>query len=258
MPTVDANGITLYYETHGTGPEVVLIHGFGDSAALWQAQVDGLQDRYRLTTLDMRGHARSGAPSDVGLYTQDQIVEDVRAVMDAAGVARAVVGGHSLGGYTSLRFYQRYPDRVRGLILSGTGPGYRRMDGARQWTEMNARDSAALAERGLDTTIDAREAEIGRHGGTATIKHTTRGLVFVRQGVMRMPPLVECSEIAVATLVLVGEKDAPFRNSSEYMAAKIPHARGPIVVAGASHWCNYDDPATWNTSASEFLAALPG
>ena len=74
---------------------------------------------------------------------------------------------------------------------------------------------------------------------------------------MRMPPLVECTEIEAPTIVLVGENDEPFRGSSEYMAAKIPNATGPVVVAGASHWANYDDASTWNTAVEEFLQGLP-
>ena len=146
------------------------------------------------------GHARSESPQDPGLYTQDQVVEDLRAVMDATEVERAVVGGHSLGGYTSMRFYQRYPDRVRGLILSGTGPGYRRMEGARGWTAVNEKDSQKLAARGMDISFDARAEETGRHGGDAPIQHTVRGLVNVRLGVMRMPPLVDCTEIQAPTI----------------------------------------------------------
>ena len=95
MPTLHANGIDLYYESHGSGPAIVLTHGFSDSGALWHAQVEAFQDRYQVVTMDMRGHARSESPSDPGLYTQDQVVEDLRAVMDAAGVERGVVGGHS-------------------------------------------------------------------------------------------------------------------------------------------------------------------
>ena len=257
MPSLHANGIDLYYESQGTGPAVVLTHGFADSGALWHAQVEALRDRYQVVTMDMRGHARSQAPADLGLYTQDQVVEDLRAVMDDAGVTRAVVGGHSLGGYTSMRFYQRYPERVRGLILSGTGPGYRKLKGAAGWTAINEKSAAKLEARGIDLVFDDREAGLGRHGGEAPIHHTIRGLVNVRRGVMRMPPLVECSEIAVPTIVLVGERDEPFRGASEYMAAKIPNATGPVIVAGASHWANYDDPASWNAAVEAFLAALP-
>lgn len=257
MPTVRAHGTTLYYDSAGDGPAIVLTHGFGDSGLLWQPQVDHFRDRYQVVTHDIRGHARSGSPRQLGQYTQDQVVEDVRLIMDRLGIERAVVGGHSLGGYTSLRFYDRYPERVRGLILSGTGPGYRRQAGKQEWTATNERDAARYQERGLDTEVDARAEGIGRHGGNAPIHHTMRGLALVRRGVMRMPPLIELAEVGCPTIVLVGDQDTPFRNSSEYMAAKIPEATGPVVITDATHWCNFDQPAAWNAAVEGFLDSLP-
>ena len=257
MPTLSIHATTLHYDASGAGPAILLTHGFGDSGLLWKAQVDRFASRYRVITHDMRGHGRSGSPTQLGQYTQDQVVEDVRAILDHAGVERAVVGGHSLGGYTSLRFAQRYPDRVRGLILSGTGPGYRRQDGQRGWTETNEREAAAFEARGPDTVVDARQAGLGRHGGTEPITHLMRGLASVRRGVMRMPPMIELSEVRCPAIVLVGDGDTPFHNASEYMAAKIPAATGPVVLKNASHWCNYDAPAEWNAAVDAWLAALP-
>jgi 3-oxoadipate enol-lactonase len=260
MPFLNVFGTKLYYEdtptTAGEQGVIVLVHGFGDSAMLWTEQVRHFRDRYRVVTVDMRGHARSDAPEELGLYTQDQVVEDLRAVMDHLAIDRAILGGHSLGGYTVMRFYQRYPDRVDALILSGTGPGYRRLDGARQWTEMNEAAAAEFEARGLGTVVDARADRIGRHGGSEAVQHSLRGLAYVRRGVMRMPPLVDPSEIAAPLIVLVGENDKGFRNASEYMVAKAPRATGPVVIDGASHWANFDDPKTWNAAVDSFMAQL--
>jgi pimeloyl-ACP methyl ester carboxylesterase len=262
MPLLETLGTTLYYEDMGAAAgqrgAMVLVHGFGDSGLLWAGQIQHFRDRFRVVTVDMRGHARSGAPDQLGLYTQDQVVEDLGAVMDHLGIERAVLGGHSLGGYTVMRFYQRYPERVEALILSGTGPGYRRMEGARLWTEMNETAAAEFEARGLDTIVDARDEQIGRHGGSEPIRHSLRGLAYVRRGVMRMPPLVDPAQIAAPLIVLVGENDTAFRNASEYMVAKAPQATGPIVLDGASHWANFDQPAAWNGAVDEFLAGLPG
>lgn len=260
MPRLNVFGTYLHYDDTGKGlqPEdtIVLIHGFSDSGLLWEAQVEHFKGRYRVVTIDLRGHARSGVPEELGLYTQDQVVEDVRAIMDHVGAERVIMGGHSLGGYTTMRFYQRYPERVRAMILSGTGPGYRRTEGARQWTEINEKAAAEYKSRGLETIVDARKKELGRHGGTETIHHTLRGLAYVRLGVMRMPPLVDPTQLTVPLIVLVGEHDEAFLNSSNYIAAKAPKATGPVVIKGASHWANFDDPETWNRAVDKFLTGL--
>lgn len=257
MPVLNKFGTTLYYDVAGTSSKpddnIVLIHGFGDSGLLWQSQVEYFKGRYRVVTMDIRGHARSGVPEELGLYTQDQVVEDVRAIMDHLGIERTIMGGHSLGGYTTMRFYQRYPDRIQAMILSGTGPGYRRIEGAKQWTEINEKVAAGYESRGLDKVVDAREEKIGKHGGSKPVHHKLLGLAYVRRGVMRMPPLVDPSEMNVPLIVLVGENDKAFLNSSSYMVAKAPMATGPVVIKGATHWANFDDPDSWNIAVDSFL-----
>ena len=80
--------------------------------------------------------------------------------------------------------------------------------------------------------------------------------MYVRLGIMRMPPLVECTEIDVPTLVLVGERDTAFRNAADYMATRIPNGQGPVVIPEASHWCNFDDPKAWNAAVLQFINNL--
>jgi pimeloyl-ACP methyl ester carboxylesterase len=130
------------------------------------------------------------------------------------------------------------------------------MDGAKGWTVENERVAKRFVDQGLDSILDARAERIGRHGGNVPIYHLAGGLAYVRLGIMRMPPLVECTQITVPTLVLVGENDVSFRNSSEYMAAKIPKSEAPVVIPEASHWCNFDNPEAWNTAVMQFLTNL--
>ena len=101
----------------------LLTHGLGDCADLWDPLATSLADKYRVVSWDMRGHHRTDAPDDLTLYTQDIVVEDLRALSDHLGIERAVYGGHSLGGYTALRFHEKYPERVAGLISARDGSG---------------------------------------------------------------------------------------------------------------------------------------
>ena len=73
---------------------------------------------------------------------------------------------------------------------------------------------------------------------------------------MRMPPLVDPKEMNVPLIVLVGKNDEAFLNSSSYMVAKALMATGPVLIKGASHWTNFDDPETWNKAVDEFLSSL--
>ena len=62
MPTIHVNGVDLYYESHGAGQPVVLVHGLGSSTRDWEPQVAGLAARFRVITFDVRGHGRSAKP----------------------------------------------------------------------------------------------------------------------------------------------------------------------------------------------------
>src|SRR5260221_11890900 len=127
MPFVTSDDhIRIFFEQRGSGPAVVLSHGFRASSAMWQAQMDALSDSYQVIAWDMRGHGRSDSPADPALYSLEASVPDIRVVMHACGVDRAAIGGLSLGGFVSLAFHLAYPENATALLLFDTCPSKRR------------------------------------------------------------------------------------------------------------------------------------
>jgi pimeloyl-ACP methyl ester carboxylesterase len=118
MPAATVNGIELFYEQEGNGPDVLLIAGLADEGACWVDQVAGLRDAYRLTTFDNRGVGRSGAPP--GPYRIADFAADTIALMDAVGLDRPHVVGSSMGGAIAQELALAHPGRVRSLVLNGT------------------------------------------------------------------------------------------------------------------------------------------
>jgi 3-oxoadipate enol-lactonase len=96
-------------------PVVVLSNSLGATRAMWEPQVAALADRFRVIGYDTRGHGESPAPS--GPYSIDDLVDDVVALLDRLGVARASFAGLSLGGMTGMRLAAREPERVDRLAL---------------------------------------------------------------------------------------------------------------------------------------------
>ena len=125
MPTLDRDGVHIYYETHGSGPAILLTHGFSATAAAWKPQVEALSQHYQLITWDMRGHGQSDSPEDPAAYSEALTVGDMTALLEAHGIEQAVVGGHSLGGYLSLAFNVTHPGRVKGRRLRDRAQGGR-------------------------------------------------------------------------------------------------------------------------------------
>jgi pimeloyl-ACP methyl ester carboxylesterase len=112
-------GRKLHYEGYGQGKEtLVLIHGWSCDAGFWAANVPALAARYRVLALDLPGHGRSDTG---GTYTMEEFGDAVFAVMDAAGVRKAILVGHSMGGAVMLACARRQPTRVKAIVAVDAG-----------------------------------------------------------------------------------------------------------------------------------------
>jgi len=133
MPKLNRDGVNIHYEIHGSGPPLILTHGYSSTSAMWQGQIAALSQHYKLVLWDMRGHGQSDYPADASAYSEALTVADIAALLDAVGAEQAIVGGLSLGGYMSLAFYRSHPERVRALLIIDTGPGFKKDDARQAW-----------------------------------------------------------------------------------------------------------------------------
>jgi pimeloyl-ACP methyl ester carboxylesterase len=133
MPKINRDGVQIYYEVHGSGPPLILTHGYSSTTEMWQGQVEALAKQHKLVLWDMRGHGRSDYPEDPRAYSEALTMADIAALLDAIGADSAIVGGLSLGGYMSLAFYRAHPERVRALLIFDTGPGFKIDDARDAW-----------------------------------------------------------------------------------------------------------------------------
>ncbi len=120
MPTVQANGIDIYYEVLGEGPPLVLIPYLAADQACYAFQVPEYAKHFTCFTVDLRGAGRSGKPE--GTYTTELLADDVAAFMQAAGIGSAHVSGLSLGAATGMWLAAKYPAQVRSLSLHSAWP----------------------------------------------------------------------------------------------------------------------------------------
>ncbi len=256
MPTVALNGIDIYYQEQGSGYPLVMTPGLGDIAEFWSPLGDALADGYRTVSWDMRGHNRSSAPEDLSEYTQDIVVEDLRALCDHLGIERAVFGGTSLGGYTALRFQEKYAERVSALVLHAAGPGYRKPEGSQEWTDRLARSADKQEELyGRDNRATGKELRVGAPALAERSSHLVRGITGVERGVMAHPSFIDAAKIDVPTLVIVGENDKAYLASAGYFESKLPNGR-KVVVANAGHPAALEQPEAVNAAVREFLDGL--
>lgn len=249
MPTEVLNSFEIGYEVSGAGPAVLFTHGYQASAAMWAPQRAGLADAYTVITWDIRGHGASGIDDDAALYSQELMLGDMLALLDRVGVDRAVLVGHSLGGFASLRFLLEHPERVSALVLFGSGPGFRDPDAREKWNEMADRFAGSVEAKGLEILKRAgREVSEARHRSPVALAHAARGIL--KQHDSKVMDAI--GDITVPTLVVVGTEDKQFIGSSEYMAKKIPAARLEMI-AGAAHAANMEEPDAFNRVLRDFL-----
>jgi len=121
MPKVQSNGIKLYYETQGDGQPLVLISGLGYSSWQWHRMVPFLTEHFQVIIFDNRGVGQSDKPA--GLYTAEMLAADTVGLLDALGIEKAIIMGHSMGGFIAQALVFDFPQRVKKLILCSTNFG---------------------------------------------------------------------------------------------------------------------------------------
>jgi pimeloyl-ACP methyl ester carboxylesterase len=250
---LDRDGVAIAYEVHGAGSEglpLLLSHGYAASSAMWAPNLEALSSDRRVVTWDMRGHGHSASPADPSRYTREDSVADMAAVLDACGIERAAVAGLSLGGYLSLAFHLTHPRRVGALLLFDTGPGYKREEPRARWNAFADARADAFERDGAGALGDSPETVPG--------PHDPRGLALAARGILtqRDAAVIESlASVRVPTLVLVGAEDTPFLDAADYMASRIPGAT-KVVVPGAGHAANIDQPCLFDDAVITFLAAV--
>ena len=247
------DGVTLAFHVHNAhapGVPLLLTHGFGATAGMWDPNIDALSVDRPVIVWDQRGHGSSDAPDDMNRYTEQISVADMAAILDAAGADRAVLGGMSLGGYLSLAFHLVHPQRVAALVLVDTGPGYRNDEARDKWNAWVERRAQEL-ERG-ETRADS-SAELAQ-----AVHEHPEGLPRAARGVMAQKDarvITSLDSIAVPTLVIVGAEDTDFLAPADYMHRRIPNSC-KVVIDNAGHAANMDQPEVFNAAVRELLEQL--
>ena len=249
MPHLNRGDAKLYYEDDGKGPAILMTHGFVASTGMWDGQVEAFEDRFRLIRWDMRGHGRTECPDYQSAYGQDITVADMVAILDHLEVDKAIIVGHSLGGFMSLRLNVMHPERVSALVLQGCGPGYRSDDSRAKWNERVDGRAKTIIEEGYKALGGAAEVPVSVQRSGQELAMAARGILAqVDAKVIDSLPHID-----VPTLVIIGAGDSYYLQGSDYMANRIPGAEH-VVVPDAGHGVNVDQPEIVNKAYGAFFA----
>lgn len=250
MQELDRDGVTIAWDVVGEGPALLLTHGFMATSHMWEPNLAALSAGHTVVTWDMRGHGRTDYPTDAAAYSPEISTDDMVALLDAVGAEKATLVGMSLGGYLSLECNLRHPDRVAGIVLVDTGPGFKRDEPREAWNELTESRAVGFEARGLDH-LDYTRTEIAE--GT---HRDASGLILSARHVLKQHDdrvIRSLPDVAVPTLVVVGALDERFLAGCSYMAAKVPGAEH-VVIPDAGHASNMDQPEAFDAAVTGFLA----
>jgi len=215
------------------------------------SQLNGLADLGHIVALDLPGHGRSGG-------TIPEQIEDAAAVvagfLDALGIARAVIGGHSMGGAIAQQFALSYRDRVDGLILIGTGARLRVLP---RLLELLANDYREGINLLMSLAVGAKApAELRAALHRSTAENPAGVVLGDLQACDAFDVMSRISTVNAPALVLCGEEDqlTPPKYS-RFLGQRVAGAC-VVVVAGAGHYVQVEKPRETTAAIREFLAGL--
>jgi|KBSMisStandDraft_5_1062788.scaffolds.fasta_scaffold25532_5 3-oxoadipate enol-lactonase len=253
---VEVRGKALSIEKQGQGEPVVLLHGLGSTANVWEPQVRALADRFTLVRYDLEGAGRS---PHAGPLSIDGWVDDLAAILDLHGMTKARLVGHSLGTLILQHFAAKHPQRVEKLVFIGVNraPPEARRQAIRERV-------AKVRAEGIDAIVEAIVK-----GGLAPHSFESKPeiVAFVREMLTRQPTegyarsceamaaavAADVSGIRAPVLLLAGRDDgiSPVANS-EGLAADLADARVQVIEQ-CGHWHPIEQPAAVSQALRAFL-----
>jgi pimeloyl-ACP methyl ester carboxylesterase len=264
------DGTVLHVEETGHGTPVVFVHEFAGDHRSWEPQMRFFARSHRCVTFAARGYPPSDVPTDPKAYSQDIARADVVAVIDALGIEKAHIVGHSMGAYTALHVGLDSPERCLSVAALGCGWGsnpaerdasVRVCEEIAQMFQSEPIEIAAAKYAGapMRQTFQAKDPRgftefkgmLAEHSGTGSAL-TMLNLQLKRPTLWDLEKRLR--DFTVPLLVIVGDEDFPCLDGSLFLKRAVPTA-GLLVIPRAGHTINSEEPAAVNAALAELFGA---
>lgn len=260
---VTSDDATLYYEIHGSGPHVVLLHPFPANHKFWLPIVDTLASRFRLILPDLRGHGQSR--SGEGAATMHKHARDVLKICDENRMDRAIFVGSSIGGYINFEIWRQARQRVKAFVFIDTkAPAD--SDEARAGRLKSAENVLArgpepfiesMVPKLIGRSTRSNRPDIADAARAMMMETSAAGMAAIQRGMAERPDSTPTlSSIDVPTLVIFGEEDEVPLSEGETIRRGIRGAE-LRVVERAGHYAAFEKPEEVGRLLREWLERLP-
>lgn len=261
MPRQPIGAITLHYETAGTGPPLLFIHGLGSSSRDWERQIAAFARRHRVIAVDLRGHGQSDKPP--GPYSITLFASDITALLIALNATPAHIVGHSLGGMIAFELAVQTPELVQSLVIVNSAP-----EAPSSTLRERLRLAIAFLQRWLTVRLfgmrkmgellavrlfpkpeqaDLRRAMIERWAA-----NDRRAYMAATRALLGWSVADRLAAIACPTLVIAAEEDYTSIDFKAAYVAKMPNAE-LVTIKDSRHFTPVDQTEAFNTALFSFL-----
>ena len=255
---VKTNGIQIHYEEQGQGLPLVLIHGFPLNRTIWEPMISMVKKGVRIISPDLRGYGSTEGTR--GIYGMRLLAEDIASLLDQLKIDRAMVAGHSMGGYVALAFARAYPERLLGLGMiasqaTADTPEKRlgRFTLAEEVSRSGARPVAESMTPKLtdDPKLQTKLRDLILHTSADAIEGSLKGMAERIHMVGYLP------EITVPAAVIHGHKDAimPIERARD-TACGLPRAKLTEVPGTTGHMPMMETPEKTAEALNQVLDEL--
>ena len=263
MPKAHVNGIDVYYEYQGSGLPVLFSHSFTSDCTMWSLQTPVFSKRCQFITYDIRGMGRTDSPA--GPYSLDQHTEDLYQLVRHLGLSEFVLGGLSIGGMITVHFALAHQELLKGAIIADSAaarPDTPLLTHPDDMIDLAQRlGMAGLADHMIDNKLLAPHLQDNPYAikeyRDRMAQNNVIGYCSGLRALSRMRDRTgELGQITVPTLIIVGDMDEPFVEPSKLMHDRIAGSR-LVVIPGAGHLANIEQPAAFTDAVVSFLDGLP-
>jgi 3-oxoadipate enol-lactonase len=256
---MDDHTVQLYFEEHGEGSPVVLVHGFPLDHTIWEPLVPLLSPHARLILPDLRGHGRSPAPA--GVYEMRMLADDLLALLDSLELERVTLVGHSMGGYAALAFARAYPNRLEGLGFVASHAASDNLEQranrlklarkvARVGVDFLAKDMSAKLTLKPDLVEPLREL---------MAKTPKEGVIGALKGMADRPDSTEyLNSIVVPTVVVAGAEDPIIPLERSQTMVQLLGRAWLVEVPAAAHMPMMESPDKVASALRELIHVVAG
>lgn len=238
---LDFSGKMISYEVKGEGNALVLLHGFIESGKIWNRFAGELSAEFRVIVIDLPGHGNSEVLAEV--HSMELFAEVVQKVLIHEGIGKAVMVGHSMGGYVALEFAQRYPDILKGVVLfhSQAAPDNEEAkENRRRTINIVNQNRAGFIRQFIPDLFDQQHVDQYKEDISMLLEEASKmspeGIVAAISGMKdRRGGLIFLMNTDKPVLFVIGKQDSRIPYNNVLAQAVIPAHSEVLILDGVGH-----------------------